>query len=148
MITIGAGIDTRLGALEHYEEGMLHPPASLARAVPPHREAGRLLARMLRWMIRGYQRTNATDLASAIAFQALVAVVPMFLLLISIGGLFLQDDRVLQQAILTIAWILPSRRSRASGSRRYGPNGTRVRSTGSSMRFVRQRQGPTTSWSP
>ncbi len=107
MITIGAGIDTRLGALEHPEEVMLRPPASLARGLPRHREAGRLVGRLARWMIRGYQETNATDLASAIAFQALVAIVPMFLLLISVAGLFLQDSWVLQQAILTIAWVLP-----------------------------------------
>ncbi|HYH11077.1 MAG TPA: YihY/virulence factor BrkB family protein [Thermomicrobiales bacterium] len=107
MITIGAGIDTRLGALEHYEEGMLRPPESLSRARPGHREAGRLLGRVVRWAIRGYQQANATDLASAIAFQALVAVVPMFLLLISIAGLFLQDGKVLEEAILTIAWVLP-----------------------------------------
>lgn len=108
MITIGAGIDTRLGALEHYEEGMLRPPESLYRAQPRHREAGRLLGRVVRWMVRGYQQANATDLASAIAFQALVAIVPMFLLLISVAGLFLQDGRVLQQAIQAIAWVLPS----------------------------------------
>ena len=71
-------------------------------------EAQLLVTRMFRWMIRGYQQANATDLASAVAFQALVAVVPMFLLMVSIAGLFLQDSRVLQQAILTIAWILPS----------------------------------------
>jgi membrane protein len=107
MITIGAGIDTRLGALEHYEEGMLRPPASLAQPMSTRREARRAVSRVASWMIRGYQRANATDLASAVAFQALVAVVPMFLLMVSIAGLFLQDSRVLQQAILTIAWILP-----------------------------------------
>jgi membrane protein len=107
MITIGAGIETRLGALEHYEEGMLRPPASLAQPPSTTREARRLVSRGFSWAIRGYQRANATDLASAVAFQALVAVVPMFLLLISIAGLFLQDSRVLRQAILAIAWILP-----------------------------------------
>jgi membrane protein len=108
MITIGAGIETRLGALEHYEEGMLRPPASLERPVSTRGEAQRVLGRTFRWMIGGYQRANATDLASAVAFQALVAVVPMFLLMISIAGLFLQDSRVLKQAIFTLAWILPS----------------------------------------
>lgn len=69
---------------------------------------GQTMARLPRWMVRGYQRVNATDLASAVAFQALVAVVPMFLLLVSIAGLFLKDSQVLQQAILTMAWLLPS----------------------------------------
>ncbi len=107
MILIGAGIETRLGAMEHDESAMLRPPAHLAQPSSTRGEAQQLLTRVFRWMIRGYQRANATDLASAVAFQALVAVVPMFLLLISIAGLFLQDSYVLQQAILTIAWILP-----------------------------------------
>jgi membrane protein len=107
MILIGAGIETRLGAHEHDEDAMLRPPASLAQPTSTRDEARRLVTRVARWMIRGYQQANATDLASAVAFQALVAMVPMFLLLISVAGLFLQDSRVLQQAILTLAWILP-----------------------------------------
>jgi len=39
MITIGAGIDARPGAGEHYEEGMLRPPATW-RGGPRHRERG------------------------------------------------------------------------------------------------------------
>ncbi len=107
MILIGAGIETRLGAHEHDIDAMLRPPASLSQPTSTRDEAQRLVTRLVRWMIRGYQQANATDLASAVAFQALVAVVPMFLLLISVAGLFLQDSRVLKQAILTIAWILP-----------------------------------------
>lgn len=107
MILIGAGIETRLGAMEHDEGGMLRPPASLLQPSSTRDGAHLLVTRMFRWMIRGYQQANATDLASAVAFQAMVAVVPMFLLMVSIAGLFLQDSSVLQQAILTIAWILP-----------------------------------------
>jgi len=107
MILIGAGIETRLGAHEHDIDAMLRPPAHLAQPESTSRGAPWLVRRLVRWMIRGYQQANATDLASAVAFQALVAVVPMFLLLISVAGLFLQDSRVLQQAILTIPWILP-----------------------------------------
>lgn len=107
MMLIGAGIETRLGAHEHDEGCMLRPPASLEQATSTRDEAQLWLTRIVKWMVRGYQQANATDLASAVAFQALVAVVPMFLLLISVAGLFLQDSRVLQQAILTIAWILP-----------------------------------------
>lgn len=108
MIAIGAGVDLRLGAHEHEEEAMLRPPASRSKPASTRDEAQRMVTRVASWMIRGYQRANATDLASAVAFQALVAVVPMFMLMISIAGLFLQDARVLSQAIRTIAWILPS----------------------------------------
>ena len=109
MITVGSATETRLGALEHEIEGKVQPPDGVF-AVEEERisDLRLLLQRITQWMIEGYQRANATDLASAVAFQALVAVVPMFLLLISVAGLFLQDGRVLQQAILAIAWVLPS----------------------------------------
>ena len=42
MILIGAGIETRLGAMEHDEGGMLRPPASLA-------QQGRLPGDIARW---------------------------------------------------------------------------------------------------
>ena len=59
------------------------------------------------WMIRGYQTANAGDLAAAIAFNAVVAVVPIFLLLVSAGGLLLQDDQAMTIFIHTILWALP-----------------------------------------
>jgi membrane protein len=108
MITLGSATGTRLGALEHDEASMLRPSVRVVEQSPDSEGIRHQVTRVTQWMIRGYQRANATDLASAVAFQALVAVVPMFLLLISVGGLFLQDSSVLRQAILTIAWILPS----------------------------------------
>jgi membrane protein len=110
MITLGSATETRLGALEQEVEGMVRPPDDFFAPEDERNlsDVRLLFQRMVRWMIHGYQQANATDLASAVAFQAMVAVVPMFLLLISIAGLFLQDGRVLQQAILTIAWVIPS----------------------------------------
>ncbi|HEV2128434.1 MAG TPA: YihY/virulence factor BrkB family protein [Thermomicrobiales bacterium] len=110
MITVGSATEARLGALEHEVEGMIRPPDHFfdPEDTEDVSDLRLVMQRLVRWMIEGYQRANATDLASAVAFQALVAVVPMFLLLISVAGLFLQDGRVLQQAILTIAWVLPS----------------------------------------
>ena len=59
------------------------------------------------WMIRGYQAANASDLAAAVAFNALAALVPTSLLLVSVAGLFLQSDRVLVTAIYASVWALP-----------------------------------------
>ena len=60
-----------------------------------------------RWMVRGYQEVSAGDLAAAVAFNALVAVIPIFLLLVSIGGLALQTERMLATFIQAIFWALP-----------------------------------------
>lgn len=59
------------------------------------------------WMIRGYREANAGDLAAAIAYNALVALVPTFLLLVAIAGLFLRDGKVLETAVHASLWALP-----------------------------------------
>jgi membrane protein len=61
-----------------------------------------------RWMYRGYNEMNAGDLAAAVAYHALVALVPMFLLLVTMAGIFLQNDEVLNQATETINTVFPS----------------------------------------
>jgi len=75
-------------------------------AVTKRREY-RLLARPVGWLIRGYQRANAGDLAAAVAYNALVATVPMLLLLVSVGGLALQQERVMVDAVHAVVWALP-----------------------------------------
>lgn len=78
--------------------------------LPPHvaRHRGvRLVHSVPGWMIRGYQTANAGDLAAAIAFNAVVAVVPIFLLLISAGGLLLQDDQAMTIFIHAVLWAMP-----------------------------------------
>jgi membrane protein len=64
--------------------------------------------RIPRWMYRGFTEKNAGDLAAAVAYHALVALVPMFLLLVTIGGLFLQSDTVLFRAEETIRTVFGS----------------------------------------
>lgn len=108
MIAIGSATETRFGAMEHPEDVMLRPVPAIVDPSSSTQGARGAIGRIFRWLIGGYQRVNATDLASAVAFQALVAILPMFLLLVSIGGLFLQDASVLRQATLTIAWVLPA----------------------------------------
>ena len=59
------------------------------------------------WMVRGYQHAGAGDLAAAVAFNAIVALVPTFLLLAFVIGLFLKIDQVLIAAIYSSLWGLP-----------------------------------------
>ena len=62
-----------------------------------------------RWLYRGYHQVNAGDLAAAIAYHALVALVPSFLMVVSIGGYLLsRDDAVLRTALNAAFWALPS----------------------------------------
>lgn len=63
--------------------------------------------RAVRWMYRGYTGANASDMAAAVAFNTLVALVPMLLLLAAIAGLFLKNDTVLEQARLAIDRLVP-----------------------------------------
>ena len=59
------------------------------------------------WMYRGFTGLGASDMAAAVAFNTLVALVPMLLLLVAISGLFLKNDTVLHQARLAIERIVP-----------------------------------------
>ena len=67
----------------------------------------RSAVRLPAWMVHGYRRANAGDLAAAVAFYALAALVPTFLLLVFVAGLFLQRDQVLITAMYTSSWGLP-----------------------------------------
>lgn len=66
-----------------------------------------LLRSTLAWLYRGYNEVNAGDLAAAIAFNALVALGPTLLMLVSVGGLFLKQDEVLRTAIYVSVWAVP-----------------------------------------
>ncbi len=76
------------------------------------RRAPRTMLSIPLWMIRGYQTANASDLAAAIAYHALVALIPIFLLLVTVGGLVLQVDRLLINFIHALLWALPQDQAR------------------------------------
>jgi membrane protein len=63
--------------------------------------------RFPRWMYRGYTRNSAGDLAASIAYHALIAMVPIFFLLVGVGGLFLRNDTVMSGAARAIQTIFP-----------------------------------------
>jgi membrane protein len=71
------------------------------------------LMQIPRWMYRGYTRTSAGDLAASIAYHAMVALVPMFFLLVGVAGLFLRNDTVMRQAVEALQVVFPP----GSGSR-------------------------------
>jgi len=58
-------------------------------------------------MYRGYTSVNASDMAAAVAFNSLIALVPMLLLLAATAGLFLKNDDVLMQTRIAIDRIVP-----------------------------------------
>lgn len=66
------------------------------------------LLRFPRWMYRGYTRFSAGDLAASIAYHALIALVPMFLLIVGVTGLFLRNATVMQQAVRAINKLFPT----------------------------------------
>ncbi len=60
------------------------------------------------WMYRGYNAANAGDLAAAVAYNALVAIIPMLLLLVAVSGLALKTtDDLLAFVIQVIFWAFP-----------------------------------------
>ena len=59
------------------------------------------------WPVRGFRETGAGHLSAIIAYNALVALVPTFLLLVSVGGFLLRRDEVLTTAIHAAYWALP-----------------------------------------
>jgi membrane protein len=65
------------------------------------------ISKVLHWMHRGYQHANAGDLAAAIAYNALVALIPTLLLTLSVAGLFFRLDEVFETTVYTSFWGLP-----------------------------------------
>ena len=108
MIRIGSAAHTRVKG--RYEEPVeIRAVKQTLPFVWRHTQQSGLL-RMLtfpRWMYRGYTRNSAGDLAASIAYHALVAMVPIFFLLVGVGGLFLRNDSVMAGAVRTIQTVFP-----------------------------------------
>jgi len=63
----------------------------------------------IRWLYRGYVQKSAGDLAASVAYHALIAMLPMFFLVISVAGYFLRNDQeVLDAAFRVINEIFPA----------------------------------------
>lgn len=59
------------------------------------------------WLVTGFRRTRAGDLAAGIAYYALLSIVPTILGLVSIAGLLLRTEEGYRQAVALVAWIVP-----------------------------------------
>lgn len=110
MIRIGNATPKRFGTYDESqpvtrETGVLQGP--LARPEDREISLARRIESLPRWLIRGYQEYSASDLAAAVAFNALIALVPMFFLIVSVAGLFFRDDAVLQNAVEAVSWLIP-----------------------------------------
>jgi len=60
------------------------------------------------WMITGFRKTHANDLAAAVAYYALLAIVPTVLALVSILGLVLRTEEGYRNAVEVVLWLVPS----------------------------------------
>jgi membrane protein len=62
---------------------------------------------VVRWLVDGFQESRANDLAAAIAYYALLSVVPIILGLVSIAGVVLRSDEGFSQAVDAVLWVVP-----------------------------------------
>jgi membrane protein len=110
VVLIGNGVAGKYG-LPIRTTSAVTSNAAPSELVSEHRglhRISRAIGTVLDWMIRGYQQVNAGDLAAAVAFHAMVALIPTFLLCLSLAGLFLHVDEVLITSIYSSLWGLPS----------------------------------------
>jgi membrane protein len=109
VLRIGNGAGSR-GGIPSQSAGALLVDTSHRTGLPVvrhHRGVPHATESLLNWMVRGYQQANAGDLAAAVAFNALVALIPTFLLFLSVAGLFFRVDQVLITSIYSSVWGLP-----------------------------------------
>lgn len=108
MIRIGTAAHTRVKG-EHSEHVELRAITQTLPFLWRHTQKSGLLTLLSvpRWMYRGYTRNSAGDLAASIAYHALIAIVPIFFLLVGVGGLFLRNDSVMSTATRAIQVIFP-----------------------------------------
>lgn len=87
-----------------------HEADAIAQSLPTlwkrtNRAGWTRILRFPRWLFQGFSRNNAGDLAAAIAYHMLIAMVPIFLLLIGVTGLFLSSQAVIDQAEKAITTV-------------------------------------------
>lgn len=94
------------------EYNIRHESDAIARSLPllwrrTNRTGWSRILRFPRWLFQGFSRNNAGDLAAAIAYHALIAMVPIFFLLVGVTGLFLQNEQVMDAAEDMIRTVFP-----------------------------------------
>lgn len=108
-------IEPGITGLPTHRPRVLHPrlrrPRAGAIGTLAGRGRGRYAVSFPRWLYNGYRMANAGDLAAAIAFNSLVALVPIVLLLVSVAGLFLRDSALLIEAVHASVWAFTPRQA-------------------------------------
>lgn len=89
-----------------------HESTAIAQSLPllwrrTNRSGWTRFLRFPRWLLHGFSRNNAGDLAAAIAYHSLIAMVPIFFLLVGVTGLFMTSQSVINQAERMIATVFP-----------------------------------------
>ncbi|MCA9833139.1 MAG: YihY/virulence factor BrkB family protein [Thermomicrobiales bacterium] len=108
MILIDSAAHTRIKGVMHKR----HEAEAIRQSLPnlwrqTNRSGWSRLLRLPRWLYQGFSRNSAGDLAAAIAYHILIAMVPIFFLLVGVTGLFLQSGTVLEQAERLIETVFP-----------------------------------------
>lgn len=98
----------------HWRAGLRRDAERLRRLTARSGTLREIVARIVHWAIDGYRRVNAGDLAAALAFNAMMAIVPTILLLITVAGVLLRSDQLYRETVLTTQWLLPAGMSRDS----------------------------------
>lgn len=109
MILLDSAAHTRVKG----NHDLRHESEAIAKSLPTlwqrtNRAGWTRILRFPRWLIQGFSRNNAGDLAAAIAYHSLIAMVPIFFLLVGVTGLFLQSQTVIDQAERMIETVFPT----------------------------------------
>lgn len=109
MILLNSAAHTRVKG----EYDKRHESDAIAQSLPTlwrqtNRTGWSRLLRFPRWLYHGFSRNSAGDLAAAIAYHSLIAMVPIFFLLVGVTGLFLQSQTVIDQAERMIQTVFPT----------------------------------------
>lgn len=109
MILLNSAAHTRVKSqydLRHESEAIAQSLPTLWRRT--NRSGWSRILRFPRWLFQGFSRNNAGDLAAAIAYHSLIAMVPIFFLLVGVTGLFLQSQTAIDQAERMIETVFPT----------------------------------------
>lgn len=109
----GSGVGSRTGT-RHWRVGLRRDLGRLRRLAAHSGTLREMAVRVAQWGIDGYRRVNAGDLAAALAFNAMMAIVPTILLLITVAGVLLRSDQLYRETLVTAQWLLPAGMSQES----------------------------------
>ena len=114
------GGDQSPTVIRHWRASLRRDFERLRRRAARFGSGREILQKAVHWAIDGYRRVNAGDLAAALAFNAMMAIVPTILLLITVAGILLRSDELYRETVVTTEWLLPAGMSRDSSEALIG----------------------------